>query len=357
MAPSWAQRISQSSQKGSHMPTPSDWQQQIQHFIDRKTKPPGSLGRLEELALQIASLQKTLRPNLAMPRLWVFAADHGVAAQGVSAYPQEVTWQMVHNFLAGGAAINVFARQHGLPLQVVDVGVKHAFAPHPNLVQAKLGFGSADFTHGPAMSTLECQQAMDVGRQLVSEACAQGSKAILLGEMGIGNTTAASALMARFLDLPATECVGAGTGLDEAGLAHKLAVVETALRLHARLQTPLEILAALGGLEIAAIAGAMLEAGRCRALIVVDGFIAGSAFLAAWRMMPELAACAVFSHCSAERGHRTMLKHLGVRPILDLGLRLGEGTGAALAWPILEAATRFLREMASFDDAGVSESP
>jgi nicotinate-nucleotide--dimethylbenzimidazole phosphoribosyltransferase len=336
---------------------PNEWRQHIQQFIDRKTKPPGSLGRLEELALQIALLQESLRPNLAQPRLWVFAADHGVATQGVSAYPQDVTWQMVNNFLAGGAAINAFARQHGLPLQVVDVGVKHNFAPHPNLVQAKVRFGSGDFTQMPAMTALECQQAMEVGRQLVAAACSQGSKAVLLGEMGIGNTTAASALMARLLDLPAAACVGAGTGLDAPGQARKLAVVEKALQLHDRLQTPLEILAALGGLEIAAMAGAMLEAGRCRALIVVDGFIAGSAFLAAWRMMPELAACAVFSHCSAERGHRAMLERLGVTPILDLGLRLGEGTGAALAWPILEAATRFLREMASFDDAGVSESP
>ncbi len=323
----------------------------VQHLIDHKTKPHGALGRLEALALQMALVQGTAQPRLRHPQLVVFAADHGIAAQGVSAYPQAVTVQMVANMLAGGAAVSVLARQHGLALTVVDCGVAAELAPQAGLVLAKVRAGTADASLGPAMSAAECDAARAHGRAIV-----QGlpGNVLLLGEMGIGNTSAAALLMCRLTGLPLAQCAGRGTGLDDAGLAHKLRVLHAVLERHAAAVTPLQQLAAMGGLEIATMVGAVWQAAdECR-LIVVDGFITTAAVAAAAAVQPLVLQRCVFAHGSAENGHARWLQHLKVQPLLDLGLRLGEGSGAALAWPLLRSAELLLAEMASFESAGVS---
>lgn len=323
----------------------------LRHAIDNKTKPLGALGRLEALALQLGLVLGERTPRLREPQLLVFAADHGVAARGVSAYPSDVTWQMVHNFLGGGAAASVLARQHGLALTVVDVGVAHAFEPQPGLLQAKVAPGSADMTQGPAMTEQQCRVALQVGRSAVAD---RPGNVVLLGEMGIGNSSAAALLTARLTGRPLAACVGRGTGLDDAGLQRKLSVLQQAADRHADATEPLDLLARLGGLEIAAIAGAALQAAAERRVIVVDGYICSAAVAVAAALSPAVLQRCVFAHASAEPGHRALLAHLGAEPLLDLGLRLGEGSGAALAWPLLESATRVLAEMASFDSAQVS---
>lgn len=323
----------------------------LQRRIDGKTKPLGALGRLESLGLQLGRILGSETPQMQQPQLVVFAADHGLAVHGVSAYPSDVTWQMVENFLAGGAAVSVLARQHGLALTVVDAGVRHDFAPRPGLLLRKVAPGSADALAGPAMTAAQCAQALAVGRGVV-----QGlpGNALLLGEMGIGNTSAAALLLARLTGAPIDDCCGRGTGLDDAGLARKVAVLRQVLARHADAVTPLQALAALGGLEIAMMCGAVLQAALERRVIVVDGFIASSAVLVAARLQPAVLSRCVFAHCSDEAGHGLMLRELGVTPLLQLGLRLGEGSGAALAWPLLVSACRVLQEMASFESAGVS---
>jgi nicotinate-nucleotide--dimethylbenzimidazole phosphoribosyltransferase len=331
----------------------------LQHLLDHKTKPLGSLGRLEALAVQIGLVLGTEAPVLRQPQLVVFAGDHGLAARGVSAYPSDVTWQMVENFLAGGAAVSVLARQHGMYLTVVDCGVRHDFAPRPGLLVRKVAPGTADALEGPAMTREQCAKAMEAGREVVR---ALPGNALLLGEMGIGNTSAASLLLARLTGADLAECVGTGTGLDEAGLRRKREVLAAVLERHRDAREPLQALAAFGGFEIAAMAGAALEAAAQRRVIVVDGFIASSAVLVARRLDARVLPCCVFSHRSGEGGHGLMLRHLGpdadtpARALLDLGLRLGEGSGAALAWPLLVSACALLREMASFESAGVSRS-
>jgi nicotinate-nucleotide--dimethylbenzimidazole phosphoribosyltransferase len=321
------------------------------HAIDNKTKPLGALGRLEALALQLGLVLGERMPRLREPQLLVFAADHGVAARGVSAYPSDVTWQMVHNFLGGGAAASVLARQHGLALTVVDVGVAHDFAAQPGLLQAKVAPATADMTQGPAMTEQQCRAALQVGRSAVAD---RPGNVVLLGEMGIGNSSAAALLAARLTGLPLAACVGRGTGLDDAGLERKLSVLQQAADRHADATDALDLLARLGGLEIAAIAGAALQAAAERRVIVVDGYICSAAVAVAAALSPAVLQRCVFAHASAEPGHRALLAHLGAEPLLDLGLRLGEGSGAALAWPLLESATRVLAEMASFESAQVS---
>ena len=323
----------------------------VRHRLDNKTKPTGSLGRIEHLALQLALALDTPTPTLAAPQMMVFAADHGIAAQGVSAYPSDVTWQMVENFLDGGAAVAVLARQHGLALTVVDCGVRHDFAPRAGLVVAKVAAGSADASQGPAMTTAQCAEAMANGARIVASL---PGNAILLGEMGIGNTSAAALLMARLTGLPIEACAGRGTGLDDAGFARKLGVLSSALQRAPDAAAPLAALADVGGLEIATMVGSILEATRLRRVIVVDGFICTAAVAVAIAVEPGVFAQCVFAHCSAESGHARWLEHLGARALLNLDLRLGEGSGAALAWPLLESASRILAEMASFESAGVS---
>ncbi len=326
--------------------------QALQHKIDHKTKPLGSLGRLESLALQLGLILGTESPELRHPQLMVFAADHGLAARGVSAYPSDVTWQMVENFLAGGAAVSVLARQHGVALTVVDCGVRHEFAPRDGLVVRKIAHGTADASNGPAMTAGQCQQAIANGQALVAEL---PGNAVLLGEMGIGNTSAASLLLARLAGQDIADCTGAGTGLDAAAIARKTAVLREVLQRHAEATAPLDALAAFGGFEIATMVGAVLQAAAQRRVIVVDGFIATAAVLVAQGLQPLVLQRCVFAHRSGERGHALMLAHLGAEPLLDLGLRLGEGSGAALAWPLLQSACTVLREMASFESAGVSQ--
>lgn len=324
----------------------------VWHKLERKTKPPGSLGKLEALAVRLAVALETEQPCLHEPQLVVFAADHGVAAQGVSAYPRAVTAQMVLNMLAGGAAVSVLARQHRLALTVVDCGVDADFAPHPRLQSRKVCRGSRDFTQGPALSPNQCAAALANGAQLIAEL---PGNALLLGEMGIGNSTAAAALMSKLTGCPVEQCVGRGTGLDDAGLARKRAVVMQALERHRDARTPQQVLAALGGAEIATMTGAVLAATRARRVIVVDGFISTAAVAVAAALEPAVLRQCVFSHASAERGHRAWLAALGAQPLLDLDLRLGEGSGAALAWPLLQSACAVLAEMATFEQAGVSE--
>lgn len=324
----------------------------VQQRLDRQTKPAGSLGRLESLALQLALIQRRERPRLDAPQLVVFAADHGIAARGVSAYPSEVTAQMVLNFLAGGAAVSVLARQHGLALTVVDCGVRHDFAPHAQLVVRKTAQGGADAVTHATMTAAQCKAAIGHGRDMLR---ALPGNALLLGEMGIGNTSIAALLMQRLTGLPLAQCTGRGTGVDDAGLARKLSVLQAALERHADVHEPLAVLAALGGLEVATMVGAVLAAAAERRVIVVDGFISTAAVAVAAQLAPRVLGACVFSHCSAESGHALWLKHLGVQPLLDLGLRLGEGSGAALAWPLIVSAVCLLEEMASFESAGVSD--
>ena len=327
-------------------------QTRLQHKIDHKTKPLGALGRLESLALQLGLIQRSETITLTAPQMVVFAADHGIAVEGVSAFPQAVTMQMVSNMLAGGAAINVFARQHGFALQVVDAGVAADLADHPQLIKRKIAPGTHNLCEGPAMSLAQAGQALQAGMSVVQSL---PGNVVAFGEMGIANTSAAALLLARLAGLPITEVVGRGTGLDDAQLAHKQSVLKRALVRHADVSEVLPVLAALGGFEIAMMSGAMLQAASERRVVLVDGFIAGAAALVAHALAPRVLDYLVFCHRSAERGHHLLLAHLKATPLLNLDMRLGEGTGALLAWPLLQSAALFLAEMASFDSAGVSE--
>ncbi len=334
----------------------------LQHKLNNKTKPLGSLGRLESLALQLGEILGTESPVLDQPQMVVFAGDHGLTARGISAYPSDVSWQMVENFLAGGAAVSVLARQNGISLTVVDCGVNHDFlaglpegTQRPNLLVRKVvngEKGTADASVQPAMTASQCQQALQNGQDIVK---ALPGNALLLGEMGIGNTSAASLLLARLTGLDIEVCTGAGTGLDAPAVQRKTAVLREVLARHPDAQAPLDVLAAMGGFEIATMVGAVMQAAHERRVVVVDGFIATSAVLIAHALQPLVLQRCVFAHRSGERGHEFMLQHLGVQALLDLGLRLGEGSGAALAWPLLQSACTVLREMASFEAAGVSE--
>lgn len=336
--------------------------QALQHKLDNKTKPLGSLGRLETLALQVAQILGTDSPVLDQPQMVVFAADHGLVARGVSAFPSDVSWQMVENFLAGGAAVSVFSRLNKIALTVVDCGVAHDFltglpagAQRPGLLVRKVAGGergTADSSQHSAMTTSQCQHALQNGMEIVK---ALPGNALLLGEMGIGNTSAASLLLARLTGLDIEVCTGAGTGLDAPAVQRKAAVLRDVLARHPQATAPLEALTALGGFEIATMVGAVLQAAHERRVVVVDGFIATSAVLVAHALQPLVLQRCVFAHRSGERGHEFMLQHLGVQALLDLGLRLGEGSGGALAWPLLQSACAMLRDMASFESAGVSE--
>lgn len=326
----------------------------LQQLLDNKTKPVGSLGQIERLAQRIGLILGSESPRLQTPQLVVFAGDHGLAARGVSAYPSDVTWQMVENFLAGGAAVSVLARQHGIGLTVVDCGVRHAFAPRDGLLVRKVAAGTADALDGPAMTRDQCELALTNGAALLH---GLPGNALLLGEMGIGNTSSASLLMSRLTGLDVADCTGAGTGLDAAAVRRKIDILRQVLDRHADARDPVAALAALGGFEIATMVGAVLQAAVERRVIVVDGFIATAAVLVASALQPHVLQRCVFAHRSGERGHALLLAHLKAEPLLDLGLRLGEGSGAALAWPVLQSACALLCEMASFESAGVSRQP
>jgi nicotinate-nucleotide--dimethylbenzimidazole phosphoribosyltransferase len=354
------------------VPTSAD----AQNAIDDKTKPPGSLGDLELWAVRLVGIQDTLTPAIDRARIIVFGADHGVAAEGVSAYPPQVTGEMMRNFARGGAAINVLARANHIEVEVIDVGVDADLADTPGLIHAKVRRGSRNFLHEPAMTTPELDAALAVGRAAAQRAAHDHVRAVGLGEMGIANTTAAAALLSALTGAPPTDTVGRGTGVDDTRLAHKRTVVTRALATHFPVETlsssspttppppfitervvdPRTALATLGGLELAAIAGAALEAPRHGIAVVADGFISTVAILAALRIDPSIAPALFFAHRSAESGHALALDTIGARPMLTLNLRLGEGTGAALAIPLLRSAAAILTEMATFSTANVSRA-
>lgn len=332
----------------------------LQQKIDSKTKPIGALGQLETIALRLGLIQNTLTPQLTNPTIIVFAADHGLTAEGISPYPQDVTYQMVYNFLQGGAAINVFAKQHNIDVMVIDAGVNHDFPADTPLIHAKVGHGTRNMRHAPAMTTAERNQALAYGASIIRDLAETGCNVIGFGEMGIGNTSSSALLMSLLCEVPLEQCVGRGTGLDDAGVQHKLSVLQQTLAYHQNqwaenTPSPLEILAAVGGFEIAQMIGGMWQAAELGMTILVDGFISTAAFLVAAAVHPAIKEYTFFTHQSDENGHKRMLDYLEATPLLSLGMRLGEGSGAAVAYPLLVSATTFLREMASFESAGVSE--
>ncbi|EGW22911.1 nicotinate-nucleotide--dimethylbenzimidazole phosphoribosyltransferase [Methylobacter tundripaludum] len=325
----------------------------LQTKIDQKTKPLGSLGQLESLALQVGLCQNSLTPRLNKPCVLIFAGDHGIVESGVSAYPQTVTAQMVANFLDGGAAISVFARQHDIELLIVDAGVNADLSSHPKLIDAKIDKGTRNFLTQPAMTAEECTKAMQAGADQVFRQYESGCNCIGFGEMGIGNTSSAAMLMHRLTGLSLVRCVGRGTGLNDGQLQHKLVVLQRALNKHKDATEPLDVLATFGGFEIAMMVGAYLKAAELGMLILVDGFIAGTALLVASKLHPHVLDYCVFSHVSSEQGHQALLNQFNAKPLLNLELRLGEGSGIALAYPLLQSAVVFLNEMATFAEAGV----
>ncbi|OCA75988.1 nicotinate-nucleotide--dimethylbenzimidazole phosphoribosyltransferase [Chryseobacterium artocarpi] len=327
---------------------------ELQHKIDFKTKPLGALGHLEHLAHKIGMVQNTTSPQLCNPHMVVFAADHGIATAGVSAYPQEVTYQMVMNFLGGGAAINVFCRQQGINIKIVDAGVNFDFPEGLKLIDKKVRKSSRNILEEPAMTSEEYQQALDNGRSVVTEIAETGCNIIGFGEMGIGNTSASSLMMSKLFNFPIISCIGRGTGLNDDQLQNKINILSVAIEKYPNVTTPDEVAQTFGGLEIAQMIGAMEEAYRQNMLIMVDGFIATVALATAWKKNPEILKNSIFCHVSDENAHLQLLELLGQKALLNLNLRLGEGTGCALAYPIIQSAVNFLNEMSSFEDAQVS---
>jgi len=336
-------------------------QQQLQQLIDQKTKPVGALGVLEQIALQAGLIQQTTQPSVINPHILVFAGDHGIARTGlVNPYPPEVTAQMVLNFISGGAAINVFCRQHRIALQVIDAGIQREVAPEsPGFIVARMGYGTANYLETDAMTEAVAQAAIAKGRELVKQVAATGCNCIGFGEMGIGNTSSASLIMSAITGEPVAGCTGRGTGVNDAQLRIKVQTLEQVYNKHQLgipANSPVSLLAKVGGFEIAMMTGAYLEAAAQNMIIVVDGFITTAALLKAKGIQAGVQENCVFAHTSGEQGHEKMLQWLGARPLLQLGMRLGEGTGAALAIPLIQSAVLFLNEMASFASAGVSEA-
>ncbi|MDY3100106.1 MAG: nicotinate-nucleotide--dimethylbenzimidazole phosphoribosyltransferase [Porphyromonas sp.] len=328
--------------------------EQLQHKIDTRTKIVGSLGKLEDLALQIGMIQQTLTPELRNPAILVFASDHGIADEGVSVCPKEITWQMAMNFVRGGAGISVFSKQHDIRLRVIDVGVDYDFPKGIAVENRKIAYGSKNMLREPAMTIEECKKAMAIGAECVREEFGRGCNVIGFGEMGIANTSPSTLLLHHFAGTPLEVCTGRGAGLDKKGVNHKLDILT---QVYAKYdpKTPLEALATLGGFEIAAICGGVLEAKKLGMLIIADGFITSAGFLVAYEMDRSIISNVVFSHASEEPGHKAMVEYMHGDPILHLGLRLGEGTGCAIVYPILQSALVFLNNMASFEEAGVYE--
>jgi len=321
------------------------------------TKPPESLGRLEEISIQLAGMKADPLPMVNRKAVIVMAADHGVVLEGISAFPAEVTPQMVINFLNGGAAINVLARQAGASVTIVDIGVASDFDPSlPGLLRCKVARGTRNMAKGPAMTRDEAIKALTVGMDVLAQVAEKGLDLVATGDMGIGNTTPSSAIVAVMTGLPVAEVTGRGTGLDDAGLEHKIKVIEKAIALNKpNPKDALDVLCKVGGLEIAGLAGVMMAAASRRIPVVVDGFISTAAAMIAVGLVPDVKNYLFGAHNSVEIGHRAMLKHLGLNPLIDFNLRLGEGTGAVLAFHLIEAASRILREMATFAEAGVSD--
>ena len=355
--------------------------EEIQAKIDNLNKPKGSLGRLEELAMQVCLIQQTLEPRLTHPCHLLLGGDHGIEREGVSVSPREVTWQQMINFTRGGGGVNMFCRQHGFDLSIVDVGVDYDLSQVPGIIDRKVARGTKNFLYEPAMSEAEYKQALKVGADLVDDCAKKGCNIVSIGEMGIGNTSPSSIWMHLFYNIPLDECIGAGAGLNSAGIRHKYEVLSKAVanyfqRLSSRLgQTSKldgsrcsdnsslftlhssldEVIRYFGGFEMVAAIGAMLRAAELRMLVLVDGFIMTACALAACQLKPEAKECMIFTHCGDESGHRRMLDFLGAKPLLSLGLRLGEGTGALCAYPIVDSAVRMMNEMNNFQNAHITK--
>lgn len=337
-------------------PTNKDIVKSLQHKIDTKTKPIGALGQLEEIALQIGTIQQAITPQLNKPTMLVFAADHGIAKDNVvNAYPQEVTAQMVLNFLNGGAAINVFCKQNDINLKVIDAGVNYNFKQVKGLIDSKIDFGTQNMNKAPAMTNEQLKLAISKGALLIENEFNNGCNCIGFGEMGIGNTSSAALLMHKFTNISIEDCVGAGTGLNKERIKTKTNVLESIFKKY-NVNTPQEIMQHFGGFEIAMIAGAMLKAAELKMTILVDGFIVTSALLYAHAINKNILDYCIMCHESNEKGHQKMLSFLNKKAALQLSLRLGEGTGVALAFPLINASVNFLNNMASFESAGVSNA-
>lgn len=327
----------------------------LQEKIDNLTKPKGSLGRLEELALQIGWIQQTLTPELHHPCNVIYASDHGIADEGVSQSPKEVTRQVIHNFLNGGAGICFLARQHGIELKIVDAGVDFDFPPIPQLIDRKIRKGTRNYRHESAMTQEETEQALQWGAEIVSDCHREGCNVISFGEMGIGNTATSSMWMAGLTDTPLSDCVGAGSGLNQEGVQRKCAILQQAWDNYSGSRDVLDIITWFGGYEMVMAVGGMLRAAELKMIILVDGFIMTNCVLAACRLYPEMISYCIFGHCGDESGHKRLLDILNVNPLLHLGLRLGEGSGALCAYPIIQSAVRMLNEMHSFSQASITK--
>ncbi|MBR1449685.1 MAG: nicotinate-nucleotide--dimethylbenzimidazole phosphoribosyltransferase [Prevotella sp.] len=332
--------------------------EEIQAKIDNLNKPKGSLGRLEELAMQICMIQQTLEPRLEHPCHLLLGGDHGIECEGVSISPREVTWQQMINFTHGGGGVNMFCRQHGFDLSIVDVGVDYDFSGTDGIIDRKVARGTKNFLYEPAMSEQEYKQTLQVGADLVDTCRAKGCNILSIGEMGIGNTSPSSIWMHLFCDIPLDDCIGAGSGLNDAGIRHKREVITKAVanfsRYHSNPTTD-DMIRYFGGFEMVAAIGAMLRAAELHLIILVDGFIMTACALAACRLQPEAKANMIFCHCGDESGHKRMLDALDAKPLLNLGLRLGEGTGALCAYPIIDSAVRMINEMNNFQNANITK--
>lgn len=324
--------------------------------LDNLTKPKGSLGRLEELAMQICGITESEKPPLHNKVIFTLASDHGVTEENISAYPKEVTAQMVYNFLNGGAGINVLARHIGAKVIVADMGVAADLKPHPELIIKKINYGTKNFTKGPAMTKEEAIRAIEAGMEVFEEVFSKGIDIIGTGDMGIGNTTASSAIAAVFTEKSVENVTGKGTGINDDALNNKIAIIKKTLEINKpNSKDPIDVLSKVGGFEIGGLAGVILAAASKKIPVVIDGFISGAATLIAFHLEPKVKDYLIAAHCSVERGHRLILEHIGIQPLLDLNLRLGEGTGAALGINIVEAAVKILTQMATFENAQVSQ--
>ena len=330
--------------------------QELLNKINGKTKPLGSLGMLEKIAFQIGRIQESLSPEIKNPAVVVFAGDHGIADDGVSFYPKSVSYEMLYNYMQGGAAINVFSRQHNINFKVVDAGIDHDFDPSLNIINKKIAYGTKNFRFGPAMTKNQCLEGFRSGAEIIEGIHKEGCNFIAFGEKGIGNTSSAALILSLLADISLEECVGRGTGLDNNGVKSKFELLNEALHKYNGGNNPLDVLAQFGGFEVVMIAGAMLRAAELKMTMLIDGFIITSALLAASKINPKVLEYCLFAHKSNEQAHIKMLNYLKAEPILDIGMRLGEGTGAMVCYPIVKSAVQFINEMASFQDAGVSES-
>lgn len=333
----------------------------LQNKIDNLNKPKGSLGTLESLALQIGLVQETLSPTLSHPCHLLFGADHGIEREGVSVSPREITWQQMINFTRGGGGVNMFCHQHGFDLSIVDVGVDYDLTPYPEIINRKIAPGTGNFLYEPAMTYEQMNEAIQIGSDMVEQCLAKGSNVISIGEMGIANTSPSSIWMHLFLGIPLDQCVGAGAGLNTDGIKHKLEVLQRSVFRFVEetdaeeRENPIEIIRQFGGFEMVAAIGAMISAAEHKMLVLVDGFIMTACMLAASQLYPEVLQAAIFCHQGDESGHKLMLQAMGVKGLLNLGLRLGEGTGALCAYPIVESAVHMINEMNNFENAKITK--